>query len=85
MIAKDDLRINGSLYFKEPRWTVLPEEYVVKFEDEGDPGRIALNLGLPFEVWKVVARFNRIVDPFTDIKAGDIIYVPTATMLSKIK
>jgi len=76
MISKDDLRINGSDYFKSFDPKFPPNSYVIQKEDEGDPGRICFRNNLPFGVWNFILKYNNVVDPLLDFKSGDVLLIP---------
>ena len=84
-LTKDTLRLNNSDYYKIPKIREQPINHTLTFEDVADPGKVALNYGFSHEMWKVLLRFNSIVDPIDELIPGLILSIPNAEDLKRLK
>ena len=84
-VTKDDLRINESDYYRIPKFQDEPRYHTITEKDTADPENIAFAYDLSRELWKVVLRFNGIVDPLDDLVVGNTLAVPTISDIQRLK
>ena len=84
-ISKADLRINNSDYFREILMSKVPKYHVITELDVADPGRIALTYGFTHDLWKIILKYNHVVDPIDELSAGEILQIPDNEELKSLK
>jgi hypothetical protein len=67
--------VGSSLKNFSPRYEM--STYRIVEEDLMSPDLISYKVYRTEEYWWLIMRFNKIVDIFTDLAVGDIIYVPS--------
>jgi len=83
MIAKTDLKDNGSDYYREKFLYFPTTEYVLDREDIYDPGRVMFKIGYPFSAWNLILRINNIIDPLS-LEVGQKIRIPDRRDLQEL-
>ena len=84
-VSKDDLRINESDYYKIPTLREQPTNHRLTADDVADPGRIALTYGFSHDMWKVILKFNSIVDPIDELIPGLLLEIPSQGDVQRLR
>lgn len=84
-ITKDDLRLNESDYYEDIILDEQPILHTVTEEEASDPGRIALAFGYTHEQFKIILRYNGLIDPFDEVVPGFIMNIPSLQDIQKLR
>ena len=84
-ISKADLRINKSDYHFVPEFNSETSYHTITQEDAADPGRIVSKYGFNHDMWKVILKFNEVVDPIDELVPGMVLLIPQRGDLQKLK
>ena len=84
-VNKDNLSINNSNYYRDLPISEEPSYYTVTNEDAADPGRVALKFRHKHDIWRIILKFNKIVDPIEEMTAGTVLRIPSKADISNLK
>jgi hypothetical protein len=68
--------LTSNVFFQLFKINKTPRRYMIEFGDLGRPDIISFKAYKSCDNWWIIMKANNIIDPYTELKVGDILTIP---------